>query len=80
MKQVCLLCERTALDNNLYCQEIYCPAEKSPNILDYGEWIGDIEIIKPITILRAPYSMQPGISNARSCSKLPIPVNRTRRD
>lgn len=53
MKQVCLLCERTALDNNLYCQEIYCPAEKSPNILDYGEWLGDIEIIKPIMVLRA---------------------------
>lgn len=53
MKQVCLLCERTSPDNNLYCQEIYCPAEMSPNILDYGEWLGDIEIIKPIVVLRS---------------------------
>ena len=53
MKQVCLLCERTSPDNNLYCQETYCPAEMSPNILDYGEWMGDIEIVKPVMILRS---------------------------
>jgi serine/threonine protein kinase len=53
MKQVCLLCERTSPDNNLYCQETYCPAEMSPNILGYGEWIGDIEIIKPVIVLRS---------------------------
>ncbi len=53
MKQVCLLCERTSLDNNSYCQEIYCPAEMSPNVLGYGEWLGDIEIIKPVIVLRS---------------------------
>ncbi len=53
MKQVCLLCERTSPDNNLYCQETYCPAEMSPSILGYGEWIGDIEIIKPVIVLRS---------------------------
>jgi hypothetical protein len=53
MKQVCLLCERTSPDHNLYCQEIYCPAEMAPNILDYGEWLGDIEIVKPIVVLRS---------------------------
>ncbi len=52
MKQVCLLCDRTSPDSNLYCQEVYCPAEMSPNILDYGEWMGDIEIVKPVMILR----------------------------
>lgn len=52
MKQVCLLCDRTSSDSNLYCQETYCPAEMSPNILDYGEWMGDIEIVKPVMILR----------------------------
>jgi len=52
MKQVCLLCDRTSSDSNLYCQETYCPAEMSPNILDYGEWMGDIEIVKPVIILR----------------------------
>lgn len=53
MKQVCLLCGRTSLDSNLYCQEIYCPAEMSPIVLDYGEWLGDIEIIKPVIVLRS---------------------------
>lgn len=53
MKQVCLLCERTALDANLYCQETFCPAEMSPTVLDYGEWVGDIEIVKPLVILRS---------------------------
>ncbi|MEZ4713870.1 MAG: protein kinase [Caldilineaceae bacterium] len=53
MKQVCLLCERTKLDANLYCQETFCPAEMSPTVLDYGEWVGDIEIVKPIMVLRS---------------------------
>lgn len=53
MKQICLLCERTALNSNLYCQETYCPAEMSPSILGYGEWLGDIEIVKPVSVLRS---------------------------
>lgn len=52
MKQVCLQCNRTSLDTNLYCQETYCPAELSPVILSYGEWLGDIEIVKPLMVLR----------------------------
>ena len=52
MKQICLLCDRLSPDSNLYCQETFCPAEQSPNILDYGEWLGDIEIVKTIIILR----------------------------
>jgi hypothetical protein len=46
MKQVCMLCERTSPDGNLFCQETYCPAEQSPFVLDYGEWFGDIEIVR----------------------------------
>ena len=53
MKQACLLCERTSLDGNLFCQESYCPAEMSPTILDAGEWFGDVEIVKPIIVLRS---------------------------
>lgn len=53
MKQVCLLCERTSPDANLYCQETFCPAEMSPTILDYGEWLGDIEIVKSVIVLRS---------------------------
>jgi serine/threonine protein kinase len=53
MNRVCLLCERTSPNTNLYCQEIYCPAEMSPTVLSYGEWLGDIEIVKPVIVLRS---------------------------
>lgn len=53
MNKVCLACGRTSPDSNLFCQENYCPAEMSPYIFDYGEWLGDIEIVRPITVLRA---------------------------
>lgn len=53
MNQVCLYCERTSPDRNLYCQETYCPAEMSPIILDYGEWFGDIEIVRALVVLRS---------------------------
>lgn len=52
MKQVCLLCERTSPSGNLFCQEAYCPAEMSPTILNHGDWLGDIEIVKPVIVLR----------------------------
>lgn len=53
MKQVCLLCERTSPGGNLFCQETYCPAEMSPTVLDRGDWFGDIEIVKPLVVLRS---------------------------
>jgi serine/threonine protein kinase len=37
----------------LWCQEKYCPAEESPEILDHGDWIGDIEIVNLIAVLRS---------------------------
>lgn len=53
MKRVCLRCERTSATDNLYCQEVRCPAEMSPTVLGYGEWLGDIEIIKAVIVLRS---------------------------
>ncbi len=53
MKHVCLLCGRTSPDNNLFCQETYCPAEMSPTVLDSGDWFGDVEIVRPLTVLRS---------------------------
>jgi serine/threonine protein kinase len=53
MKQVCLVCSRSSADKNLYCQETGCPAEKSPLILEHGEWVADIEIVKPVIVLRS---------------------------
>jgi serine/threonine protein kinase len=53
MKQVCLACRRTELDRNLFCQELYCPAEMSPTILAVGDTMSDFEIIKPVITLRS---------------------------
>ena len=53
MKQVCLQCGRVSAGGDLFCQEIYCPGEMSPTILDAGDWFGDIEIVKPIIVLRS---------------------------
>jgi serine/threonine protein kinase len=53
MKHICLRCNRTSVDKNLWCQEKYCPAENATEIFDNGEWFGDIEIIEPLAILRS---------------------------
>ena len=53
MKQVCLQCGRISAGGDLFCQEIYCPGEMSPTIMDAGDWFGDIEIVKPIMVLRS---------------------------
>lgn len=53
MQQHCLICRRTAPDANLYCEQTYCPGELSPLILEAGEHIADIEIVRPVTILRS---------------------------
>ncbi len=53
MQQHCLICRRTAPDANLYCEQTYCPGELSPLILEQGEHIADIEIVRPVTILRS---------------------------
>lgn len=62
MRKVCLYCERTATDTNLFCQEVYCPAEMAPYILDSGDWLGDIEVVRPVSLLRssALYEVQQG--------------------
>jgi serine/threonine protein kinase len=53
MRQNCLICARSAPDGNLFCQDIRCQAELSPRILAYGEWLGDLEIVRPIVVLRS---------------------------
>ncbi len=53
MKHICIRCNRTSVDGNLWCQEKYCPAEKSPEIFERGEWVGNIEIVELLVVLRS---------------------------
>jgi serine/threonine protein kinase len=52
VKRVCTICQRVSLDGNLWCQEPDCPAGNMPAIFDYGEWLGDIEVIRLLRVLR----------------------------
>lgn len=53
MQQRCLVCERQSPDGNLYCEQGYCPGELSPWLLETGEYVGDVEIVRLVTILRS---------------------------
>jgi len=53
MKRICLNCNVISHNFNLWCQEIYCPAENATEIFDNGEWFGLIEIIQPIVFTRS---------------------------
>jgi len=53
MKQVCLVCDRTAPQATLFCQDARCPAERAPLLLDRGDRLEDLEIVAPVAALRA---------------------------
>jgi serine/threonine protein kinase len=53
MKHMCLQCKRTSLDGNLFCHEKRCSSGQKIVLLDSGEWIGEIEIIKTLSVLPA---------------------------
>ncbi len=53
MKQVCIHCERSSSGGNLWCLESYCSLDNKPHVLDYGETLGDMSIIRTVTVLRA---------------------------
>lgn len=47
------VCFVTAARRNLYCEQTYCPGELSPWVFETGERIGDIEIVRLVTVLRS---------------------------
>lgn len=73
MRQSCLLCERASPNQNLYCQESYCPAEMSPVVLEGGDWLGDIEVLKPIAVLRTAVLYEAQRHGARALLKVAHP-------
>ena len=52
MKHICTRCERYSEDGNLWCQEIDCPAEEMPIVFGYGQILGDVKILRLLTVLR----------------------------
>jgi len=52
MKQVCLHCSRQAPVGNLWCQEAYCAVDDKPILLDPGESLGEVEILRLVTVQR----------------------------
>lgn len=49
----CGLCQRTRMDDNLWCQEKRCPAEDAPLRLRAGDRLGEIEIVQWLATLPA---------------------------
>ena len=47
----CGLCQRTRIDDNLWCQEKHCPAEEAPLRLRPGDRMGEVEIIQWLATL-----------------------------
>jgi serine/threonine protein kinase len=52
MKQICLRCRRAAANQNLFCPELDCPAERAPAVLEQGDWLEDFEILHLAVLLR----------------------------
>ncbi len=53
MYTVCPLCDQHARDGNLYCEKPECPAERALLLLDEGDLVGDLEIVKTISVLHS---------------------------
>jgi serine/threonine protein kinase len=53
MKRYCPKCGRISEDGNRWCPEIDCPAEEGPALLDYGDYLGDVKVVKLLRVLRS---------------------------
>src|SRR5215470_14833288 len=52
MKRVCTNCGQVSPHGNAWCQNRDCPSGTLTTIFDYGDSLGDIQIVRLITILR----------------------------
>ncbi len=53
MKRYCTKCGRISEDANRWCPEIDCPAEEGPALLDFGDYLGDVKVVKLLRVLRS---------------------------
>jgi serine/threonine protein kinase len=51
VKRVCTYCGKISADGNLWCQEKECPAGANSVVLSYGEFLGDIEIVRLVSVI-----------------------------
>jgi serine/threonine protein kinase len=58
----CERCERVTVDGNLWCQDTDCPAETGIPLFGFGDYLGEIKILKLISVWRtaAVYEGQRG--------------------
>lgn len=52
MKLACSRCGQMSQDGHLWCQLIDCPAGDVPTVFTYGDYIGDIKIIRLLRLFR----------------------------
>src|SRR5688572_30489233 len=52
MKLICTLCEQMSVDGNLWCEQMDCPAGNIPVVPGYGEFLGDIKVIRLLRLFR----------------------------
>ncbi len=52
VRRICTLCLRTSEDGNLWCQEYDCPAEDMPAVFGYGQFLGDVKVVRLMRVLR----------------------------
>ncbi|MBM4423807.1 MAG: hypothetical protein FJ030_10490 [Chloroflexi bacterium] len=62
MNRFCERCERVTNDGNLWCERVDCPAEEGFPVLVYGEYLGDLKVLKLLRVWRtaALYEAQRG--------------------
>jgi hypothetical protein len=48
----CERCERVTQDGHLWCQDRDCPAEESWPVLQYGDYLADLKILRMISVWR----------------------------
>lgn len=53
MKQICIHCGRKSIGGSLWCQESYCSVDNMVVAFDYGEAVGDLNIVKLLSVLPA---------------------------
>lgn len=53
MTRYCTVCERATLDGNLWCARTDCPAEAGHSVLSYGDYLGDVKVVRLLRVWRS---------------------------